>query len=112
MVSFCPQPEQTPDTGRRPVRPDAPDEAAQVADQSDPGIGCLAKRQLEGGVVAQVIEVVGILIARPDGQASREEHVGQVVLDARRITGRYQRGHQGRPVRSGRHGIAHCLAGH
>jgi hypothetical protein len=49
------------------------------------GVGQSPAGRLEGAVVAQRVGIVGVLVARGDGQDTRMEDVGHAVADARRI---------------------------
>ena len=53
--------------------------------QVDPGIGQASAGELEGGVGAQGIEIVGVLVAAADGEDAGADHVGEAVRDAGRI---------------------------
>ncbi len=54
--------------------------------QVDPGVGQPAAGELEGGVGAQGVEIVGVLVAAADGEEARPDHVGEAVGDAGRIS--------------------------
>ncbi len=49
------------------------------------GLGQSTAGQLEGGIVAQRAEIVGVLVATGNGQDARKQDVGHAVPDARRI---------------------------
>ena len=54
---------------------------AQVA----PRVRQAAAGELEAGIGAQVVEVVGILVAAGDGEHARPQDVGDAVGDERRV---------------------------
>ena len=53
--------------------------------QVDPSVGQPAAGELEGGIGAQGVEIVGILVAAADGEDAGPDHVGEAVGDAGRI---------------------------
>ena len=59
----------------------------RLAGKTDGAAGQLARRQLEARVVAQMIEIVGILIAAGDRQHPRLQDVGQTMDDAALVAG-------------------------
>ena len=76
--------------------PSEPDQIAQVgrvlhprdgglAHQVGAGLGQTSAGELEGGVGAQVVEVVGILVTAGDGQDAGEQDLGQRVQNPARI---------------------------
>ena len=59
----------------------------RLAGQADGAVGQLAHRQLEARVMAQMIEIVGILIAAGDRQHPGLQDVGQIVDDTALVAG-------------------------
>ena len=68
--------------GRRGILPPA---HGRLADQPGASTRQLAKRQTEAGIIAQRVEVVGVLVAAADRKDTRSQDVGYRVDHPRRI---------------------------